>query len=241
MEKLQFKLEGFEGPLDLLLQLISKHKLNIYDIEISVLLEQYMAAIDVMKAENLEISSEFLEMAARLVYIKTVMLLPKHDEGEELKRELEGVLLEYSICKMVSQKLSEMYCGGDFFVRKPTEIETDKTYTRTHDKEELILSLENTFSKAKRRQPPPKESFDGIVATKIVSVLSRTIYVMKNLIKKGAVSFKSLFTGSKNRSERVATFLAVLELVKSGRINISEDETVSLSKETQKRRDKNGA
>ena len=94
MEKLQFKLEKFEGPMDLLLHLISKHKLNIYDIEISSLLEQYLNYINDMKAADMEVTSEFLEMAARLVYMKTCSLLPEDKEEEEqLKRELTGQLL----------------------------------------------------------------------------------------------------------------------------------------------------
>ena len=87
MEKISYKLENFEGPLDLLLHLIKKNKLNIYDIQISELLTQYMAHIDKMKEQSLDISSEFLEMAARLVYIKTTFLLPKHEEAEALKQE----------------------------------------------------------------------------------------------------------------------------------------------------------
>ena len=85
MEKLSYKIEAFEGPLDLLLYLISKNKLNIFDIQISELLEQYLQQIDVMKERDMDVSSEFLEMAARLVHIKSVSLLPKHEEAEELK------------------------------------------------------------------------------------------------------------------------------------------------------------
>ena len=85
---LNYKLEGFEGPLDLLLQLIARNKLNIYDIELSVLIDQYLEQIELFKAEEMELESEFLEMASRLLYIKTVSLLPKHDEIVQLKEEL---------------------------------------------------------------------------------------------------------------------------------------------------------
>ena len=95
METLSYKLEVFEGPLDLLLTLIAKNKLNIYDIPIALLLEQYMEQIERMQAENLDVASEFLEMAARLVHIKSVSLLPKREEEEVLRRELTGQLLEY--------------------------------------------------------------------------------------------------------------------------------------------------
>ena len=85
-EKISYKLDVFEGPLDLLLFLISKNKLNIYDIPVAELLEQYMQHIDLMRLENMDVSSEFLTMASRLVYIKTAMLLPRKEEAEELKK-----------------------------------------------------------------------------------------------------------------------------------------------------------
>ena len=93
MDKPQYKTEVFEGPLDLLLHLISKHKLNINDIPIFELVEQYIAYVQLMQEENMEIASEFLEMAARLVYIKTVSLLPVYEEAENLKKELTGELI----------------------------------------------------------------------------------------------------------------------------------------------------
>ena len=99
-EQLSFKVAQVEGPLDLILQLISKHKLNIYDIEIAKLLEQYLDYVEQMQSQQLEVASEFLEMASRLVYIKSVSLLPKHEELEEqLKKELTGQLIEYTLCR----------------------------------------------------------------------------------------------------------------------------------------------
>lgn len=103
MDNISFKLDVFEGPLDLLLHLISKHKLNINDIEISKLLEQYLLYIEQAKEQDLELAGEFLEMAARLIYIKTVSLLPKPEEAEEIKKELQGTLIEYSLCKRLRQ------------------------------------------------------------------------------------------------------------------------------------------
>ena len=97
MESISFRLEVFEGPLDLLLSLIQKHKLNICDIEISKLLEQYLLYIEKANEQNLELAGEFLEMAARLIYIKTASLLPRPEEAEQMKKELEGALIEYSL------------------------------------------------------------------------------------------------------------------------------------------------
>lgn len=95
MEKISYKVEAFEGPLDLLLYLISKHKLDIYDIPIVELVDQYIAYVRSMENDDLYVASEFIEMAARLVYIKSVSLLPVYEEAEELKRELTGELIEY--------------------------------------------------------------------------------------------------------------------------------------------------
>ena len=105
MEKISYKLPTFEGPLDLLLHLISKNKLNIYDISISELLNQYMEHLDLMKENNMDVASEFLDMASRLVEIKSYELLPKYEEGEKLKEELQGQLLEYQECRKAAKKL----------------------------------------------------------------------------------------------------------------------------------------
>ena len=99
MNSYSYRLDSFEGPLDLLLYLISKHKLNINDIKISLLLEQYLEYIEGVEEQDFEYAGEFLEMAARLILIKTLSLLPKHDEAQELKQELQGRLIEYSLCK----------------------------------------------------------------------------------------------------------------------------------------------
>ncbi len=230
MEKLSYKLPAFEGPLDLLLYLIGKNKLNICDIQISELLEQYMEHINVMKEQDMDIASEFLEMAARLVYIKTVYLLPKHEEAEELRRELTGQLLEYQECRKIAGILTEHF-GFDSFVREPAEVEFDNTYERKHSPQELLAAYLNAAGRGRRFLPPPAEAFSGIVSHKVVSVASRIIYVLRRLWRKSEVKYESLFEEKQEKSELVATFLAVLELVKGKRIRIeggSRDATIKL-------------
>lgn len=216
---LQYRLEAFEGPLDLLLTLIAKNKLNIYDIQISELLEQYMEQINAMQEQDLDIASEFLEMASRLVYIKSVMLLPRHEEAEELKKELTGQLLEYQQCRQVAAMLGKMVTY-DLYGSSPAEIEYDMTYTRIHQREEIAQAFLSAAGRGKRRLPPPAEAFSGIVARKIVSVNARIIFVMRRLYKGAVVKYKSLFPNGSPKSELVATFLAVLELVKGKRVRI---------------------
>ncbi len=224
MEKLNFKLEVFEGPLDLMLYLISKHKLNIYDISITALLEQYLDYIEQMKMADLEVASEFLAMAAHLVYIKTVSLLPKPEEAEALKKELEGQLLEYQLCKAVAMRLSERFQGNNIFVRHPQKVETDKTYGLVHEKEELLKAYLAAVGKAKRYLPPPKTAFSGIVSKRMVSITSRILFVLNKLYDTGEVPYSEFFQ-SPDRGELVATFLAMLELIKSSRITVSDDNT----------------
>ena len=223
MDKLSYKLDVFEGPLDLLLSLIAKNKLNIYDINISQLLEQYMEQIELMRQNDMDVSSEFLEMAARLVYIKTVMLLPRHEEGDTLRDELSGELLEYSVCKQMAKQLSEMTDGFGRFTRAQMKIKSDKTYKRSHDTNELVAAYLSAVGRGMRHLPPPVDNFKPLVAKKIVAVSTKVVSILRSLRKKTKVKWKSLFSESKSRSELVATFLAVLELVKARRVTVDGD------------------
>ncbi len=224
-EKLQYKLESFEGPLDLLLFLIQKHKLNIYDINISELLEQYTNAIQSVESlEDLEGASEFLEMAARLVYIKTAMLLPRDDDEDKdkLRRELQGELIEYQACKNAAEYLRDRFCGNSLFSRAPAKIEADNTYSRKHPPEDVLRAYLSALGRKQRKLPPPVEAFSGVVHTKLISVPSRAIMLLRRLYKKTKLKWNEVF-GRSGRSESVAMFLAVLDLVKSGRVEISDD------------------
>ncbi len=222
MEKLQYKLDVFEGPLDLLLVLISKNKLNIYDIPIAELLDQYMEQIDLMREENLDIASEFLEMAARLVQIKAASLLPRQEEEEDPRMELTGQLLEYQQCKKAAAALSEL-ARFDSVVRSAQELSADLTYKHIHEPEEIVQALVSAWGKGKRLLPPKPENFSALVSRKIVSVASQVVFVLRKLWSRKKISFRALFAEKRDRSERVAAFLAVLELVKSRRIRIEGD------------------
>lgn len=235
---LSYKIEGFEGPLDLLLQLIARNKLNIYDIELSVLIDQYLEQIELFKSEEMELESEFLEMASRLLYIKTVSLLPKHDEIVQLKEELTGELLEYMVCQQMAQKLSLMQDGFDRFVRKPEELEFDKTYELTHSPEVMYLSYLAAVGRGQRKLPPSTAPFTKIVAKKIVAVSTKIVFVIRNLWTGGSKKLSSLYKTARSRSELVATFLAVLELCKANRVRVdgdSDSAEITLIKEHKRR------
>lgn len=222
MEKLCYKLETFEGPLDLLLFLVRKNKLNICDVCITELVDQYMEQINAMQKQNMEVASEFLEMAARLVYMKTVYLLPKPEEAEQLQRELTGELLEYQECRRLAQILGE-HLTFDAYTREPQKIQFETAYRGHHTPEEIYNAYQSAAGRGKRLLPPKPEAFSGIVAHPIVSVGSRIIRLLRGLRKAGTAKYSDLYRGCHEHSELVATFLAVLELVKGKRIRLEGD------------------
>ncbi len=223
MDKLLYKLEVFEGPLDLLLHLISKNKLNIYDIQLQVLVEQYLAHIQAMQQQDMDIASEFLEMASRLIYLKTVSLLPKHEEAEQLKEELQGELIEYELCRRTAALFGTMTAGFDTFVKSPEKIEFDNTYVLVHESEVLLSAYISAVGRGQRKLPPKTTVFGKIVAKKVVSVSTKIVFVLRKLWKSGRKKMSTLFEGAQSRSELVATFLAVLELCKANRVQVQGD------------------
>lgn len=238
MTEITYKLDVFEGPLDLLLHLISKNKLNIDDISLFELIEQYLHYIEMAQEQKADTGSEFLEMAARLVYLKTVALLPKYEEAEQLKQELTGELLEYHLCREMASKLSKMTDGFDCFIRKPMEVDPDKRYILFHKPELLYDAYFSAVGRGQRKLPPSSAPFQKIVARKIVSVPSKIVYILRAVTKKGVSRFKELFKENQTRSEIVATFLAVLELVKANRLNVNgqgENSDIKLNKENRRK------
>lgn len=222
-ETLSYKFDVFEGPLDLLLNLIAKNKLNIYDIPIAELLEQYMAQIHEMQAADMDIASEFLEMAARLVHIKSVSLLPKKEEEAALKQELTGQLLEYQQCKEAAMRLRERF-SLDGIVRAQADIPADLTYKRHHKPQELLSAYLSMLGKKKLPElQKPEDTISKLITRRVVSVASQIVFVLRSLWKKRHVSLKELFRGKNDPSERVAAFLAVLELVKDKRLRVDGD------------------
>ena len=231
--EISYKLPDFEGPLDLLLHLVQKHKLNIYDIPIHELLEQYMNTIHEMQALDMDVATEFLDMAARLVQIKSAMLLPKHEEADELKQQLTGELIEYQLCREAAERMRRQHIGGDLFVREPTEVEPDYTYRRVHRSTELLEAYLSAAGRSARKLPPSPQVFHNIVARKIVSVSSKIMFVLRRLRRGQAVTYHSLYENAQTKSELVATFLAVLELIKGKRIAVEGEgkhQTVTLLK-----------
>ena len=236
MEQLKFKLDSFEGPLDLLLMLIRKNKVSIYDIPISIILEQYLAVMEDMKDMDLEISSEFLVLAATLLQIKSKMLLPKQedeaDDGVDPREELVRRLAEY---KKVKESIeffkAHENIGASMLFKTPDAIERPPAELNLAllTPENLNLAYKRAFQRLERKTPPPKHSFQGIVGHEKVSIRSRVAGIWKHLMKKGQSFFKELFKGSKTRSEVVASFLAILELIKIKKIRVEYEQDGNIS------------
>lgn len=226
MERPVFKLNVFDGPLDLLLFLISKNKVSIYDIPIALILEQYMEYIDDLKRMDLEVSSEFIEMAANLMYIKSKMLLPKPPEDEEDPREqLARSLAEYKRYKEILGQLRALNeKAGITYTRSMQVLEFDKKHTRVYETSKLEEAYKTVISRMELAKTSPLSNFKGIVGRQIASVRTKIITVLRALARSKHVSFISLFKTAKTRSDIIATFLAVLELSKNDRISINDSE-----------------
>ena len=225
---MDIKLKDFEGPLDLLLYLVSKNKMNIYDIEIVALIDQYVSMVNGLPVYQMESASEFIEMAARLVQMKSYFLLPKSEEAERMKEELTGMLVEYSACKEVAAQLRSMAEGVYTVVREPAEVELDTEYRLRHD----VYLLEEAYNalqgRSRQKQPPRQEQFEPLTTAPFVSVTSRIIHVLRGLMTGRVRRLRQLFVKEGGRSQTVATFLAVLELVRAGRIAIADDESLTV-------------
>ncbi len=244
MVKTKEDMEDFVGPLDLILHLLSKNKMEIKDIQISLILDQYLDWIRQRQELDLEVASEFAAMASHLIYIKTRMLLSIHDE--EALSEMEQLIASleehqrhesYTKIKAVTGDLESRYLiGRDYIPKGPEALPVDKTYRYIHKPGDLLKAMKAIMEKNDSRLPPPVQAFDGIVGREPYPVGDKARELLHRLICFGVTRFRALFRGSQSRSEIVATFLAVLELCKSRSILLAGTEsecTVTCTQETE--------
>ena len=233
---LSVKLEVFEGPLDLLLHLIEKNKVDIYDIPIVLITEQYMDYIKKMETEDMNIMSEFLLMAATLLDIKCRMLLPKevNEEGEEEdpRAELVQKLLEYKMYKFMSYELKDMHMGAERFIYKHETLpEEVKMYQPPIDYDYLIgemnlQSLHRIFRETLKRKDDkidPIRSQFGNIEKDEIELEDKTRYIKDYILEHNTLSFRDLLEKQNSKMEIIVTFLVVLELIKVGIIVITQD------------------
>ena len=244
---LSFRLDAFDGPLDLLLTLITRQKIDIYDIPISLILEQYLDHIQMMNENNVEVASEFIVMAAELLYIKSKMLLPKEEEdGEDPRKELVEALIAYSFIRDAALRLSEL--ERRFYMRyyptpKPLQVRYE---VPVYDRSVIAEAMHALRADVKEEKERKKlDSVAGVFTAKNVSVEAKIIFILKRMVRAlplgNSVSFSALFEDSKNRRkpDLVATFLALLELVGTGRVTYSRsgsDYVISLNRDFKKQK-----
>ncbi len=218
MQDLSFALEVFEGPLELLLHLLKKNKVSIYDIPIEKITTQYMEYLDKMQKFDMELSSEFLVMASELLYIKSQMLLPRHEEEEEDPRKnLADRLIEYQKMKAAAVFLKEHEGDGRFlFFKQPDDIaQAPPDYSdQAFDVEQLIAALSDVLIKTQRKEPPSKTSFVGIGGHEQVSSSACITHIKGKLKEKGRISFRQIFSGLDSKPKIVVSFLIILEMIR---------------------------
>ena len=226
------EMEDFEGPLDVIFLLLSKNKIEIADVSITAILEQYLAYLDEMKRLDMEIASEFITMASHLMLIKTKMLL---SAAEQAEAESELDLLRQSLADRqrkealeqiriaVSQLEPRNEIGRCLFTKDPEPLRKDRTYQYQHDTIDLLRALENITERSNAQLPPPTNNFMGIVGKEPYPVTRKAGEVLRQLLLRGVERLKNLFMGNKSRSEVVATFLAILELCKTGSAKLEDD------------------
>lgn len=221
------ELEDFTGPLDLILMLLSKNKIEIRDIQISLLLDQYMEYLQMMQEMDLEIASEFVQMASHLMYIKTKMLLTEESEPAELEvhvSALEQLKNRDTLAgiKEIAPDLGLMAERGVLRqTRGPLPLQ-ERPYDYRHAPEELIVSLAQILLRGTGEAVPEDESLRRAAPKPIIySVRTKSTQLIALLRKEGSTSLRALFSVCKSRSELVATFLSVLELCSAGQICVT--------------------
>ena len=243
MSQPQYRLEGivhtrsetpedFEGPLDVVFLLLSKNKIEIQDVSITAILEQYLAYLEEMKRLDMEIASEFITMASHLMLIKTKMLL---SAAEQAEAESELDLLRQSLVERKRKEAMDQIrlavteleprneIGRCLFTKEPEPLRRDQGYRYQHDVRDLLRALDMITERSQRQLPPPTTNFMGIVGKEPYPIGRKTGEVLRQLVLRGAERLKNLFKGNRSRSEVVATFLAILDLCKTNSVVLEDD------------------
>ena len=225
-------MEDFEGPLDVIFLLLSKNKIEIQDVSITAILEQYLAYLEEMKRLDMEIASEFISMASHLMLIKTKMLLSAAEQAEaesELDLLRQGLIERRrkeameQIRVAVSQLEPRNEIGRCLFTKEPEPLPRQTGYRYKHTVLDLLRALDLIAERNQRQLPPSTVNFKGIVAKEPYPVTKKAGQLLRQLMLRGMERLKNLFRGSRSRSEIVATFLAILELCKTNSVSLEDD------------------
>ena len=226
MEQLVFKIEVYEGPLDLLLTLIQKNKVSITDIPISLICDQYMEYIVNARELDMDVASEFLVMASELMLIKSKMLLPREEtEEDDPRATLTDALLRYQQAKEAAAKLTPMhaYYSGRM-VKDTDEISIDKTFVQDQDVTSLCAAIRRIVAYNNALEKAATTTFTPMISKPIIPVEIKIVSIIKHIEKRGVASLSDLLCDEVTLPDMIASFLGVLELIKVRKILVQENE-----------------
>ena len=204
------EMEDFEGPLDVIFLLLSKNKIEIQDVSITAILEQYLAYLEEMKRMDMEIASEFITMASHLMLIKTKMLLSAAEQAEAeseldllrqslIERQRKEAIEQIRLAVSVLEPRNEI--GRNLFTKEPEPLKRDRTYRYKHSVQDMLSALDTIAERNNRQLPPPTVNFKGIVGKEPYPVTKKATELVRTLILRGIQSLKNLFKGNRSRSE----------------------------------------
>jgi segregation and condensation protein A len=225
MEAVTYRLDQFEGPLDLLLTLIQKNKVSIEDIPISVICDQYLETITEAQKLDMDVASEFLVMASELMLIKSKMLLPRpDDQTEDPRAGLADALLHFQQAKEAAAKLAPMYAYySGRMVKDTDEISVDKTYVHDQEVTALCAAVRRIIAYNNALERAATTTFTPMISKPIIPVELKIVSILKTIEKRGAASVEDLIIGEVTLPDLIASFLGVLELIKIRKLLIADD------------------
>ncbi len=225
MEAVTYRLEQFEGPLDLLLTLIQKNKVSISDIPIALICDQYMEYVNGAEELNMDVASEFIVMASELMLIKSKMLLPKTEEDEEDPRaQLADALLRYQQAKEAAAKLAPLYAFySGRMVKDTDEISVDRTFVQDQQVTDLCSAVRRIIVYNNALEKAATTTFTPMISKPIIPVEIKIVSIIKKLETRGCATLDELIMGENTLPDMIASFLGVLELIKLRRLLVSDD------------------
>ncbi len=225
MEALNYRLDQFEGPLDLLLTLIQKNKVNISDIPIALICDQYVEYIAEAQKLDMDVAAEFLVMASELMLIKSKMLLPRtEEETEDPRAQLTDALLRYQQAKEAVAKLSPLYAYySGRMVKDTDEITVDKTFVQDQDVAALCAAVRRIIAYNNALEHAANTAFTPMISKPIIPVEIKIVSILKQIESRGVASLEELIIGEATLPDLIASFLGVLELVKIRKLLIADE------------------
>lgn len=225
MENMTYKLTDFEGPLDLLLALIEKNKMNILDIQISLICDQYLEFLAEAEAMDMDIATDFLNMASQLMVWKSEMLIPHEEEGEKPPRfELSDILIRHQHAKEAAPKLHPLYAYfSNRFVKDTDEISPDRSFVADQDVEKLLAAVRriNAYRDSIERV---KTAFVPMTSKPIVPVEGKIVIILDTLTTRGTATLRELLIDAPSIADLIASFMGILELMKVRKIIMEDSE-----------------